>query len=61
MLQVAVMATPACWLMSDATNTVTGRRFTACDWDASLPADEAAAKAGRGIGWPELAPEQTWW
>lgn len=61
MLRPAIMAAPAVWLMSDASNGVTGRRITASEWDVSLPADEAAARAGRGIGWPELVSNQTWW
>lgn len=61
MLRPAIMAAPACWLMSDASNGVTGRRFTASEWDTALPPGDAAKRAGRAIGWPELAPAQTWW
>jgi NAD(P)-dependent dehydrogenase (short-subunit alcohol dehydrogenase family) len=61
MLRPDIMAAPIRWLMSDAANDVTGRRITASEWDKALPADEAAARAGRGIGWPELVSGQTWW
>ncbi len=61
MLRPAIMAQPVCWLMSDASSGVTGRRFTAGEWDTSFAPDEAAKRAGRGIGWPELAPDKTWW
>jgi NAD(P)-dependent dehydrogenase (short-subunit alcohol dehydrogenase family) len=61
MLRPDIMAAPIRWLMSDAANDVTGRRITASEWDTALPADEAAARAGRGIGWPELVSGQTWW
>lgn len=61
MLRPAVMAAPAVWLMSNASDGVTGRRFTGGEWDTSLAADEAARRASRDIGWPELAPKQTWW
>ena len=61
MLRPEIMAAPIRWLVSDATNDVTGRRITASDWDAALPAAAAAGAASRAIGWPELAPDQTWW
>jgi NAD(P)-dependent dehydrogenase (short-subunit alcohol dehydrogenase family) len=61
MLRPAIMATPACWLMSDESNGVTGQRFTAADWDASLAGNAAARHAGRPIGWPELAAQTAWW
>jgi NAD(P)-dependent dehydrogenase (short-subunit alcohol dehydrogenase family) len=60
MLKPAIMGAPISWLMSEASNRVTGRRFTAQDWDLSLTPDEAAQKAGRGIGWPELAAGPAW-
>jgi NAD(P)-dependent dehydrogenase (short-subunit alcohol dehydrogenase family) len=60
MLRPEIMGAPAVWLMSNAADGVNGRRFTAAEWDTSLPADEAARGAGREIGWPELAGK-AWW
>ena len=60
MLRPAIMAAPISWLMSDASNGVTGKRFTAQHWDASISPDAAASKAGRDIGWPELAVGPAW-
>ena len=61
MMRPAIMAAPAVWLMSEAANGLTGRRITASEWNASLPPDEAAVAASRGIGWPDLVSTQTWW
>ena len=61
MLKPAIMAAPACWLMSDASNGFTGHHVTAADWDTSLAPAQAARKASRGIGWPELAAQTAWW
>jgi NAD(P)-dependent dehydrogenase (short-subunit alcohol dehydrogenase family) len=61
MLKPAIMAAPACWLMSDASDGFTGQRITAADWDSSLAPADAARKASRGIGWPELAAQTAWW
>jgi len=55
MIQPAVMAPPLSWLVSDAASGVTGRRFLAVHWDAKLPPEEAAAKAGAPIAWTEIA------
>lgn len=60
MLRPSIMGPPLAWLMSDAADAVTGKRFTAQHWDASLAPDVAAAKAGRDIGWPELAVGPAW-
>jgi hypothetical protein len=46
--------------MSEASNGVNGKRFTAQHWDAALSPDEAAKIAGRDIGWPELAAGPAW-
>jgi 3-oxoacyl-[acyl-carrier protein] reductase len=46
-----VMAAPIVWLASDASNGVTGRRFIARKWDASLPPDEAAKLASDPVAW----------
>lgn len=61
MLRADIMAPPACWLMSDASNGVTGQRFTGAEWDVALAPDEAAQRARRPIGWPELAAQTAWW
>ena len=42
------------YLCGEAGGTVTGSRFIAANWNASLRPEEAAAKAGMPIGWPEL-------
>ncbi len=55
MLQPDVMVPPLLWLVSDAASTVNGRRFIAADWDTTLPADEAAAKAGAPVAWLGIA------
>ena len=61
MLRPQIMAQPTCWLMSDASHEFTGRRITAAEWDIALAGDEAARRASRAIGWPELADQTAWW
>jgi len=60
MLKPAILGPPAVWLVSDEAATYTGNRIIAANWDASLPGTEAAKKAGRAIGWPELAADAVW-
>jgi NAD(P)-dependent dehydrogenase (short-subunit alcohol dehydrogenase family) len=60
MLRPQIMGPPACWLVSEESGAMTGRRIIAARWDASLPGPEAAARAGRAIGWPELAADAVW-
>jgi NAD(P)-dependent dehydrogenase (short-subunit alcohol dehydrogenase family) len=55
MLQPEIMVPPLLWLISDAAAAVTARRFVAMDWDASLPAAQAAEKAGVPIAWLSIA------
>ena len=52
LVQPEVMMAPICWLMSAASDGVTGRRFAANRWDAALAPEVAAAKAGAPAGWP---------
>jgi NAD(P)-dependent dehydrogenase (short-subunit alcohol dehydrogenase family) len=40
-----IMVPPISWLCSDQSNGVTGGRYIAKQWDASLPAGDAAARA----------------
>jgi len=55
MLQPEVMVPPLLYLASDAAAGVNGRRFIGADWDASLPPDQAAEKAGAPIAWMSIA------
>lgn len=52
MLRPDVMNALIVWLLSDAANGLTGKRFAANLWDASLPAAEAAQRAL--LSYPEL-------
>jgi NAD(P)-dependent dehydrogenase (short-subunit alcohol dehydrogenase family) len=60
MLRPAIMGPPACWLISEEAASYTGQRIIAANWDATLPGADAAAKAGRAIGWPELGADAVW-
>jgi NAD(P)-dependent dehydrogenase (short-subunit alcohol dehydrogenase family) len=60
MLKPEIMGPPARWLISDDAAIYTGQRVIAANWDASLPGMQAAAKAGRAIGWPELGADAVW-
>jgi NAD(P)-dependent dehydrogenase (short-subunit alcohol dehydrogenase family) len=55
LLRPEIMAPPLLWLVSDAAAQVTGRRFLAAHWDASLPPTEAAEKCGAPIAWKSIA------
>ena len=46
-----IMRVPIVWLASAAADGITGRRFVARLWDASLPPDEAARRAGAPVAW----------
>jgi len=60
MLQPAVMGPPAAWLVSDDSRAFTGQRIIAARWDATLAPAQAAEKASRAIGWPELTHDVVW-
>ena len=55
MIQPEVMAPPLVWLVSDAAQGVTGRRFLAVHWDPKLPPAQAAEKAGAPVAWTSIA------
>jgi NAD(P)-dependent dehydrogenase (short-subunit alcohol dehydrogenase family) len=61
MIRPEQLGPPALWLVSEASDGVSGRRFIAAHWDAGLPPDQAAAKSGSPIGWPELAAATVVW
>lgn len=51
LLDPNIMVPPLLWLVSESAGQVTGARFAANLWDASLPAEHAAEKAGSSAGW----------
>jgi 3-oxoacyl-[acyl-carrier protein] reductase len=57
LIRPEVMMAPICWLMSDAADGITGKRFVAQRWDEARPGSENAQKAGAPIAWPDLARE----
>jgi NAD(P)-dependent dehydrogenase (short-subunit alcohol dehydrogenase family) len=61
MIRPEQLGPPALWLLSEASDGVSGRRFIAARWDPKLPPAQAAAKAGSAIGWPELAAATVVW
>jgi NAD(P)-dependent dehydrogenase (short-subunit alcohol dehydrogenase family) len=60
MLRPQIMGAPIAWLLSDESNGFSGQRITAARWDAGLPGAEAAKRASRAIGWPELGADAVW-
>lgn len=60
MLRPDIMGPPAAWLLSGDSEDFTGQRIIAARWDPALPGREAARKAGRAIGWPELGADAVW-
>jgi NAD(P)-dependent dehydrogenase (short-subunit alcohol dehydrogenase family) len=60
MLRPEIMGPPASWLMSDASQRMTGQRVIAARWDSSLPPANAAMASARAIGWPELVGDVVW-
>jgi len=55
LLKPEVMVKPVRWLASTQSDGITGYRFIARDWDATLPPDQAAERARAPAAWPNLA------
>jgi NAD(P)-dependent dehydrogenase (short-subunit alcohol dehydrogenase family) len=49
-----VMAPPIVWLCSDAAGGVTGNRYIAAHWEATLAPEEAERRCRAPIGWPGI-------
>src|SRR3954471_13325999 len=54
LISPAVMATPVVWLSSDAANGITGNRYIAAHWDATLVPQEAERRCRTPAGWPGI-------
>jgi NAD(P)-dependent dehydrogenase (short-subunit alcohol dehydrogenase family) len=57
LLDPELMAVPIVWLASPQSDGISACRFIARDWDRSLPAAEAAARARAPAAWPALAQD----
>jgi NAD(P)-dependent dehydrogenase (short-subunit alcohol dehydrogenase family) len=60
LIPATVMAPPILWLCSEAADGVTGNRYVAAQWNASLPDEEAERRCRAPIAWPELAQSPVW-
>lgn len=54
LLKPEIMGPPSVWLMTQAGDEVTGRRFIATRWDKGVDARIAAQRAGAPAGWQQL-------
>lgn len=54
LIQPEVMVPPLLWLVSPASDGITGRRFIAALWDKGLPSAQAAEKCGAPMAWQQL-------
>jgi NAD(P)-dependent dehydrogenase (short-subunit alcohol dehydrogenase family) len=55
LIQPEVTVPPLLWLVSDAAEKVTGRRFLGVHWDPALPPEQAAEKVGALVAWTSIA------
>jgi NAD(P)-dependent dehydrogenase (short-subunit alcohol dehydrogenase family) len=60
MLRPEIMGPPIRFILSEAGAALHGKRITAARWDGKLAPAEAANKASRAIGWPELSSDAVW-
>ncbi len=56
-IQPEAMVPPIHWLLSDEGGAVTGRRFIAARWDASLPPAQTIEHCSDPIAWPQLGSQ----
>ncbi len=55
LLRPEIMVPPLLWLVSPEAASITGRRFIAAHWDATLAPAAAAEKCGAPIAWKSIA------
>lgn len=56
----SAMVAPIVWLCSDAAQAITGNRYVAAQWNASLPPEEAEKACRAPAAWPQLAQDPVW-
>ncbi|MGN6118387.1 MAG: SDR family NAD(P)-dependent oxidoreductase [Rhodanobacter sp.] len=52
LLDPDIVVPPLLWLVSDASDSISGQRLDASRWRTDLPATDAAKAAMQGAGWP---------
>lgn len=52
LLDPDIIVPPLLWLVSDASDSISGQRLDASRWRTDLPATDAAKAAIQGAGWP---------
>ena len=52
LLDPDIVVPPLLWLVSDASDSISGQRLDASRWRTDLPATDAAKAAMHGAGWP---------
>ena len=60
LVQPTSMTHPALWLCSPEGEGITGNRYIAGRWDASLSIEENRKATEAPIGWPDLAGDPVW-
>ena len=60
LIQPEAMFHPMRWLVSDAGQDTSGRRFVAANWDPEIGAAAAAEACGAPIAWPDLKGTIVW-
>ncbi|HEY3916526.1 MAG TPA: SDR family oxidoreductase [Stellaceae bacterium] len=54
LIQPEIMVEPLLWLVSSASDAITGKRFIAAAWDKNLPPTQAAEKCSALMAWQQL-------
>ena len=57
LIQPEIMCEPIVWMCSDDAQGVTGLRFIAMKWDATLAREARIDKASAPIAWPQLGAQ----
>ena len=57
LIQPEIMVSPLLWLVSEASDATTGKRFIAAFWDRTLPTDAAAQKCSAPMAWQQLGQQ----
>ena len=60
LVPTSAMVPPMLWLCSEDANGVTGNRYIAANWDASVSVADARSASESPAAWPDLAAAPVW-